>query len=131
MDVYGKQIRPRNYRNPVLSVGEGVELTNEGRQAVAAREGRPVLDGKTIKVIPSFVLPKNADASTGHIRFSGDVVINGDVLDGIEIMAGCLVEIHGLVSHAKVMGQQGVIVRKGVIGGQIRAGGISAECRAV
>ncbi len=131
MDVYGKQIRPRNYRNPVLSVGEGVELTNEGRQAVAAREGRPVLDGKTIKVIPSFVLPKNADASTGHIRFSGDVVINGDVLDGIEIMAGGLVEIHGLVSHAKVMGQQGVIVRKGVIGGQIRAGGISAECRAV
>lgn len=131
IDVYGRQIRPRNYRNPVLSVGEGVELINDGHQAVATREGRPVLDGKTIKVIPTFVLPKNADASTGHIRFSGDVMINGDVLERIEVMSGGLVEIQGLVSHAKVMGQQGVIVRKGVIGGQIRAGGVSAECKAV
>lgn len=128
-DVYGKPIRPGNYRNPVLSAGEGVELVNEGRQAVAVREGRPILEGKTIKVIPTFVVPKNADASTGHIRFSGDVMVSGDVLDRIEIISGGVVEVRVLVSHAKVMGQQGVIVRKGVIGAQIRAGGVSAESK--
>lgn len=130
-NVYGEPIRPRNYRNPVLSVGEGVELRDEGRQAVATREGRPILDGKTIKVVPTFLVPKDADASTGHIRFSGDVVVNGDVLDRIEVISGGVVEVSGLVSHAKVMGQQGVVVRKGVIGGQIRAGGISAECKMI
>lgn len=130
-DVYGKLVRARNYRNPVLSVGEGVELSDEGRRAVASREGRPILDGKTVKVIPTFVVAKNADASTGHIRFSGDVLVNGDVLDRVEVISGGLVEVSGLVSHAKVMGQQGVILRKGVIGGQIRAGGVSAECKKV
>lgn len=131
IDVHGNPIRPRNYRNPVLSVGEGVELLDEGRQAVATREGRPILDGKTIKVVPTYLVPKDADASTGHIRFSGDVVVNGDVLDGVEVVSGGLVEVSGLVSHAIVMGQQGVIVRKGVVGGQIRAGGISAECKKI
>ena len=74
------------------------------------------MDGKTIKVVPTFLVPQNADASTGHIRFSGDVVVNGDVLDSIEVLSGGLVEISGLVSHAKVMGQKGAIVRKSVIG---------------
>ncbi|NMB12255.1 MAG: DUF342 domain-containing protein [Firmicutes bacterium] len=130
-NVYGEAIRPRNYRNPVLSVGEGVELRDEGRQAVATREGRPILDGKTIKVIPTYLVPKDADASTGHIRFSGDVMVNGDVLDRVEVISGGVVEVSGLVSHARVMGQQGVVVRKGVIGGQIRAGGISAESKMI
>ena len=128
-DVLGGSVRPRNYRNPVLSVGEGVELLDEGRKAVATRDGRPILDGKTIKVVPTFVVPQNADASTGHVRFSGDVVINGDVLDRVEVVSGGLVEISGLVSHAKIMGQQGVIIQKSVIGGQVEAGGIAAECK--
>ena len=128
-DVLGNSIRPRNFRNPVLSIGEGVELLDEGRKAVATREGRPILDGKTIKVVPTFVVSQNADASTGHIRFSGDVVINGDVLDRVEVVSGGLVEIAGLVSHAKVMGQQGVIIQKSLIGGQVEAGGIAAECK--
>lgn len=128
-DVLGNPVRPRNFRNPVLSVGEGVELVDQGRKAVATREGRPVLDGKTIKVVPTFVVSQNADASTGHIRFSGDVVINGDVLDRVEVVSGGVVEIAGLVSHAKVSGQKGVIVQKGVIGGHIEAGGIAAECK--
>ncbi len=130
-NVLGGTVRSRNYRNPVLSVGEGAELVDDGRRAVATREGRPILDGKTIKVVPTFLVPQNADASTGHIRFSGDVVVNGDVLDSIEVLSGGLVEISGLVSHAKVMGQKGAIVRKSVIGGRIQAGGVSAECKRI
>ncbi|NMB46134.1 MAG: DUF342 domain-containing protein [Firmicutes bacterium] len=130
-DVYGNPVRTRNYRNPVLSVGEGVELLDEGRRAIATREGRPILDGKTIKVIPTFLVPQDADASTGHIRFSGDVVVNGDVLDRVEVISGGVVEVSGLISHARVMGQQGVLVRKGVVGGQVRAGGVSAECKRI
>ena len=128
-DVFGNAIRPRNYRNPVLSAGEGVEIIKDGQRAVATHEGRPILDGKTLKVVPTFIVSGNADAGTGHVRFSGDVVISGDVLDRVEVASGGLVEVSGLVSHAKVHGQQGVIVEKSVIGGQIEAGGMAAACK--
>ena len=64
-----------------------------------------------------LVPPKNADASTGHIRFSGDVVKTAMSRTASRSRLDALVEIHGLVSHAKAMGQQGV-VRKGVIDGR-------------
>lgn len=130
-NVLGGVVPPRKFKDRVISVGEGAEVIDNGLRAVATREGRPVLVGKTIKVIPTFVVPRNADAGTGHIQFAGDVIIKGDVLDRVKVQADGVVEVMGLVSRALVAGEQGVIVRKGVIGGQLRAGGISAEAKKI
>lgn len=128
MTVTGKDIFPPEPKRPEIKVGEGVELLDEGKTAVATTSGRPSLSkSNVIHVVPEVVINKDVDVSTGYINFKGDVKVFGDVKDGLVVKAGGHVYIHGNVFHGKVLGEKGVVIKKNLVSSYVLAGGRSAE----
>ncbi|MGQ9631824.1 MAG: flagellar assembly protein A [bacterium] len=111
--------------DPALFVGDNVELV-DGRKFVSTISGRAAVgaDGK-ISVVETFECD-NVDYSTGNIRFVGDVVVRGDVLDGFRVEADGNVLIGGSVGAATIVSGGDVVVKGGFVGrskGVIRASG--------
>ncbi len=123
--VFGEVIKPPEPKNKSLPVGKGVQLINAGRIAVATVDGRPFLSGRdnTLSVVTQLVINKDVDLSTGHIDFKGDVLIMGDVTEGLHVRANGNVEVKGNVFHAQVASGGNVIIHEKVVGGHIQAGG--------
>lgn len=94
------------------NLGEGVEVSSTNKDLLlAARDGLPrVIDaGATVDEV--FTV-KQVDLTTGHIKFRGSVVINGDVTEGMKVIAGGNVFIKGFV--------EGTLIEAG---GDIKIGG--------
>lgn len=123
--IFNEEIKPPEPKNKVFNVGEGVQLIDDGRIAVATIDGRPHLVGHNSRlvVIPMVVVEGDVNINTGHIDFNGDVMVFGDVSDGLKISAGGRVEIKGNVYHAEITAGSDVVIHKKVIGTRIRAGG--------
>lgn len=123
--VFGEVADPPEPENQALKVGKGVQLIDEGRIAVAAVDGRPFLRGRdqTLSVISQLVIRKDVDLSTGHIDFKGDVMILGDVTEGLNVRANGNIEIKGNVFHANIVSGANIVIHKKVVGGHVQAGG--------
>ena len=122
-NVLGQPIPVGQPQRVVLRAGKGAALSEDGLEAVATQPGRPVLTGNTVSVVPVYEVPQNADARGGHIRFSGDVHVRGDVLDGVEVVAGGEVRVGGLVSHATIRAGGTVRVGRTIVASKVEAGG--------
>lgn len=126
--VTGKYIYPQEPKSPEIKAGEGVELLDDRKTAVATILGRPSLSkSNVISVAPEIVINKDVDVSTGYVNFRGDVKIFGDVKDGLVVKAGGYVYIYGNVFHGKVFGDSGVVIKKNSVSSFVCAGGRSAE----
>ncbi|GMA49608.1 hypothetical protein GCM10025857_09650 [Alicyclobacillus contaminans] len=106
-------------RTPRL--GSGVELQPDG-VVRALRAGRVVYNPGWIDVVESLVHERSLAAADGYLFFPGDVVIRGDVLEGVQVVAGGCVFVGGSVSGAKISGEAGIVVTGGVFASTLRAG---------
>ena len=124
LSVFGEAIPPRDPKNKVLKVGQGVQLIDGGRIAVATIDGRPCLTGYDLclSVIPLLEITGDVDLSTGHIDFNGDVLIRGNVNEGFKVHAGGRVEVLGDVYHAEIVSNSDIVVHGKVIGSRLIAG---------
>lgn len=130
-DVFGREIMPRVPKDVQLRSGPGTELSEDGNAVVAAIDGRPVLAGKTVKVIPSFLHRGDVDTSSGHLRFAGDLQITGQVKDGLKVYAGGKLQVLGVISGAEIQAELGADLRDLVIGSKVRVGGNAANVAAI
>ena len=125
--VKGEAIPPPSPREFTLCVGEGAVLTEDGARAVAARAGRPVAahlgDSVKVSVLAELVHDGDVDLATGNIVFRGDVVITGNVGEGMAVEAGGNVRVAGLVSGARVLATGSVVVHGNILSSVIVAGG--------
>ncbi len=130
LTVTGKVIEPPQPQSPKIHAGNGVELIDNGKIAVATTSGRPTISKtNVITVIPELIISQNVDINTGHIKFRGDVKIYGDVKDGLNVNSGGSVHISGSVFNGNVYGDKGVYINNNLIGSFVSAGGRSAEYR--
>ena len=58
----------------------------------------------------------DVDLTTGNIEFNGDVIIHGNVMEGMSIRATGTVTVDKVVEAAYIDGKKGVILRGGVLG---------------
>lgn len=124
-DVGGRPIQPRKPRNRPLRAGNGVALDTDGLTATAQSAGRPALSPSgVISVFPEHRIDGDVDFSTGHVTFSGRVVVTGRVNPGFRVRCGALVA--GEVDGAEVVADGDITVSGGVIGSRIEAGGAVA-----
>lgn len=130
-DVFGNEILPRTPRDVQLHPGTGTELSADGNEILASIDGRPVLFGKVVKVIPSFLHRGDVDASSGHIKFAGDLQITGQVKDGLKVYAGGRLEVLGVISGAEIEAELGAVLHDLVISSKVRIGGNAADVAAV
>lgn len=122
-DVFGRQLPTQPLRDFQFRLKKNVRLSEDGMEVIAACAGLPVrLDEITYMVENAYVLNKDVDLSTGSIEFTGDVMIGGNVQDGLHIFATGKVEIQGAVSHAEIRAERGLKVQRNVLGGKLVVG---------
>jgi len=130
IDVYGNPVEPPPVKKVNLIVGGGAQLTSDGNGAIALIAGRPVLKGQVIAVYPSYTLTGDIDAkNTGQINFKGDLVIQGNVLDGMKIDATGKILIYGYVANSTIHAGGDITIERNLVGGTVRAGGVASICQ--
>lgn len=125
-DLKGNIILPPEPQDVSLKAGEGTTLTKEGLEVVAAKPGRPVAihipRGMEIKIINVLHHDEDVDKSSGHIIFAGDIIVKGNVLEGMRVEAGESAVIEGTVSGASIKAQDSVVIKGNVHASTIIAG---------
>lgn len=122
VDVYGNVILATPGNNtPYASKLEGAEVDNNDRNLlIASTGGQPEIVDNGMKVSP-VINVKDVNLSTGNIDFDGTVNINGDVVEGMKIIATGDIIITGMMEGAHLEAGGNIVISKGVIGrGELR-----------
>lgn len=127
MNVFGKPISAKAGKNIAVRLGKGVTLSEDGRYVLADTNGRPEWYPPRISVHHVHIVQDDLDLETGSIKFDGDVLVSGDVLEGLSIEATGNVEIKGSVMKGKIKAGGHVTVGKNIINSEILAGGDATE----
>jgi len=124
LSVTGEPLAPTVPVDIELVAGEGVEIVNRGLSAIATRSGRPVFARGKLEVFPLLVAERGVNLASGNIKFNGDVLVKGNVDETMSVCAGGNIDVAGSSTHAGITAGGQVTIRKNVIGGVVRAGGI-------
>lgn len=130
VDVTGETVPPREPKDEPILIKGGVRLINDGTVAVATISGKPVLEGsfhKYLSVDPVYVVNGDVGINTGNIKFIGNILITGSVLDGFSVDAGGSIEVWGDAMHAALYANREVTIHKKAISTRIQAGGLSVN----
>ncbi|MCL6476908.1 MAG: FapA family protein [Peptococcaceae bacterium] len=124
--VTGEAIEPPKPKEIKLQAGRGVVLNSEGNQAFAKVNGRPwIKEAGLTRIIncePVYVHNGDVDIKTGNLRFKGDVKITGNICEAMEVQVSGNVEVQGLVTMARIISGEKIIVFGNVISSKLRAG---------
>jgi len=122
LNVKGELVKADEIEDITLCVGKGAILMEEGMKAVASTSGRPFLENGVVSVIPLMVISNDINKDTGDIRFDGDIIIKGNIMDNMKIKAGGRIEIYGSVYNSEVCSRKSINILGKVIGSKISAG---------
>lgn len=103
-DVYGNFIRPQEPQDIVIVAKDGVQIREDGF-VIALSEGRPRITGNQTKffdITKAFIVPGDVNIETGHIVFSGDIIVYGNVMENMIVESLGNVYISGSVYNATV-----------------------------
>lgn len=103
--------------------GKNTELSADGTGIFSTIDGQVEFDGRKIHVSETLFLKGNVDNSTGDIKFIGNVIIEGTVLDNFVVEAGGNIEIGGTVGSVILKAEGNILLRSGIIGGDINCKG--------
>ncbi|MCF6095346.1 FapA family protein [Microaerobacter geothermalis] len=124
-DVFGQVVHPRPVKEVKVVPRDHVSLNEEGI-LLAQQAGRPRVTGsgrvKFVDITRTFIVSGNLDIETGNIVFSGDVVVYGDVLDGMTIEALGDVFISGSVFSSTITATGNVTIKGNVVDSSIHSG---------
>ena len=81
IDVLGRRVPPRKVKHVIFRYGRNLSQSEDGTELMSQVSGHVILEND--KIFVSNVLELvNVDNSTGDIEYEGDVVVNGNVLEG-------------------------------------------------
>lgn len=113
--VLGHETKAKLCRDLPPMRGKGIERRNEVYYAKS--DGKiEVKDGK-IDIQNVHEISGDVNAIIGKVEFFGDVIIYGNVEEGVVIRAGRNIEIHGSTSLANLYAGGDIILSRGIQGG--------------
>ena len=125
--VTGEKV-PYFDNQPVLKCGPNTILSRDGKYVIAQKSGIPYVDNNGPEVLGQITIDGNIGPLTGDITFPGDLMIQGDVLQGFRVSSwGSLIitgNLYGSASCADNIMVKGGINAPGEIvesGGSISA----------
>ncbi|MFO7819723.1 MAG: FapA family protein [Halanaerobacter sp.] len=124
-DVWGEEIPPQPGEDIALPAGKNVSIDEEELKLIADIEGQASYDGSKVNVDDTHEVTGDVDLSTGNIDFTGNVLVHGDVKEGMEIDADGSVEVQGSVYEADIKSGGQIIINKGFVGSN--RGSLEAE----
>ncbi len=123
--IRGETLPPRSPKEPMIRPGQSVHFEPKTRQFTALRAGRPTFVDHILSVLPVYEVAGDVCFDTGHVRFNGSVIVQGNVLDDFNIEAKDIV-VMGTVGACLLNAEGNITVRGGINGRDravIRAGG--------
>jgi uncharacterized protein (DUF342 family) len=121
MTVTGEPVKAKPGKELIFKAGKGTILLDD-KKIIAAISGRPVLYKGIVSVMPILTIAGDVDVDTGNIRFDGDVVIRGNVKEGLRVTAGGNVLIGGNCYHAVIRAGGSIRIWGKVINCKVSAG---------
>lgn len=119
----GVHLKPVKGKAVPVLLGKNTELSEDGTAIYSKIDGQVEYDGRKINVSETLFLSGDVDNSTGNINFIGNVIIEGTVLDNFVVEAGGNIEIGGTVGSATLKSGGNILLRSGIIGGEISCKG--------
>ncbi|MCK8826350.1 FapA family protein [Natroniella acetigena] len=114
--VTGDEIPPAPVEKVELPQGENVKVSQDGLTLITEIDGQVVQRKGTLNVLEVYTVEGDVDLTTGNINFKGNVVVNGNVRDNMEIKAEGNIQVKGSVYSAKLEAEDQIIVQQGFIG---------------
>lgn len=114
--VTGEILEPNPGEDIDLSVGEGTALSSNNKSVlISTLVGLPRIIENGMEVDSVYRL-KSVDVSTGHVKFEGSVIIDGDVGEGMQVFATGDISIGGFVESATLDAGGDITIVSGIIG---------------
>jgi len=114
--VQGKLIPPKPGKDQALSASKGSHISpTDPNLLLASVSGMPIIRNKTVEVENALCLA-NIGVATGHVKFKGNVIVNGDIESDMVVRATGSVTVGGFIESADVQAKGDIIVAKGIIG---------------
>lgn len=116
MSVTGRAIKAKPGKAASFNGGKNTHLSEDGLKLIASKAGIIDFTGGAIEVVEILVIQGDVGIETGHIQFSGKVVVHGNVTSGYKIISDEGIEIYGVVESAILKSQGDIFIRNGVQG---------------
>ena len=116
-NVRGVAVLAKRGKDQAILKGKGFIRSQDERTYIAEIDGKIEMQGDRIMVLAIHELSGDADISTGNIDFRGDVVIHGNVENGITINATGSITVDGTVEACTLIAGKDIILRRGMLGG--------------
>ena len=101
-DVFGEEVAAPVGRTVKLEVGRNVVLEQDDSLARSGIAGLVHFQGRKLEVSPVYHVAGDVDMSVGNIHFNGDVVVDGNVLEGFVVEADGDIEVRKNVDKGSV-----------------------------
>lgn len=120
MNILGHEVKNKKKKTVNLAVKEGCKIENN--KVIATIEGRPSVKNGVFSVNKVLETKNDVDIKSGNIDFVGDVVISGNVKDGMKVQAGNSIHIDKNVESAEVLSEGEIFIGGSVINSNICGG---------
>lgn len=114
--VTGVPLEPNPGEDIAMTAGEGTVISPKNKNVlISTLVGLPrsIENGMAIDEVYKL---KNVDIATGHIKFEGSVIIDGDVCEGMKVIAKGDITIGGFVESAQLEAGGDITIVGGIIG---------------
>lgn len=116
VNVYGKTLPPRTVRNCKLEYGRNITVSENGLELFSDVTGHASLTDGKVFVSEIYQVPADVDNSTGDIKYTGNVHVQGSVRGGFTVIAEGDIVVEGSVEDASLRAGGNVIVKCGIQG---------------
>ena len=117
VSVAGNPIPATPGQDIMMPAGRNTEISADGTTLIAAKAGIIYQDGNVISIMEQLDIKGDVDFSIGNIKYSGDVLIHGNVLPGFVVEAEGVITIKGEVESARINSRNGEVhIERGIIG---------------
>ncbi len=116
INVFGEEVYPPKAKKRSLKFGKNIILSDDQTKIFSEIDGDVKLTGDTVFVSGTYNVPADVDASTGDIRYKGNVHVTGNVRAGFAVEASGDIEVDGVVEGAVLKAGGNIVLKRGVQG---------------
>ena len=129
-DILGREVPPQKGRRVPITFAETIVRDGDSDHMVAAISGRLNVIAQRAWISPLLVINRNVDFEVGNIKFDGDVVIGGNILDLFQVDTSKDLVVKGMIEAAQVNCKGSLTIVGGIAGKEKAVINVGGDVRA-
>ncbi len=124
--VTGKEVNPAPPKDVALCAGNGVIIEDEGKLARCIKSGKSIKQASGNSVIininEKLEINSDVDIKIGNVKFKGNVIVNKNVKEAMEVVAKGDIFVQGDCHFAMIKSGNNVAIKGNIISSKVEAG---------